>query len=54
VWTTDRERAYESFWECFEAWEERAAKDPKIDMKKLFNTPELARDEDDEGVSSAI
>jgi len=37
-WESDRSKSYESFWECYQAWHEKAREDSSIDLDKLFPT----------------
>ena len=38
TWETDRSKSYESFWECYQAWEKKAEEDPSIDLGTVFPT----------------
>jgi hypothetical protein len=40
VWDTNKNNTYESFWECFEAWEEKSRRDSTIDLFKQFRISE--------------
>jgi hypothetical protein len=36
VWSNDRNSSFDSFEDCLASWEDKAAKDPSIDLQKVF------------------
>jgi hypothetical protein len=41
IWTSDTEKGFESFDQCFDSWLSKATEDPNIDIYEKFKFPQI-------------
>lgn len=44
VWSTERSKSFESFYECYESWHEKAKNDKTINLNEMFSTYEFTEE----------
>ena len=46
VWSTDRSKSFESFYECYESWHNKSMEDDSINLNEMFPTLEFDSEDD--------